>query len=212
MNEARQHGERQVCRFVDPVFSRIPACHCRGIGYPLDVAMRLSFLLIIPLVVTLFQSKVFADEARFFPEKGTHFGVYYYPEHWPEEQWERDIKRVAELGFDFIHYGEFAWARLEPDDGKFDFAWMDKAVKLAADNGLKVLMSTPSPCPPAWLADQASGNPGGRQQRGARPSSRVPADRIPGESGLSEVCRTHRHATGQALRQGRPGLGLADRQ
>ncbi len=97
-------------------------------------------------------SSVTADEARFFPRKGTHFGVYYYPEQWSEEQWERDIKRVAELGFDFIHYGEFAWARLEPEEGKFEFAWMDKAVKLAADNGLKVLMSTPSPCPPAWLA------------------------------------------------------------
>lgn len=93
-----------------------------------------------------------ANEAEFFPEKGTHFGVYYYPEHWPEDQWERDIKRVAELGFDFIHYGEFAWARLEPTEGQFDFVWMDKVVKLAADNGLKVLMSTPSPCPPAWLA------------------------------------------------------------
>jgi beta-galactosidase len=114
--------------------------------------MKLASLLIIPLATILSEGRVLADEARFFPEKGTHFGVYYYPEHWPEEQWERDIRRVAELGFDFIHYGEFAWARLEPADGKFDFAWMDKAVKLAADNGLKVLMSTPSPCPPAWLA------------------------------------------------------------
>ena len=32
------------------------------------------------------------DEARFFPEKGTHFGVYYYPEHWSEDQWERECK------------------------------------------------------------------------------------------------------------------------
>ena len=101
---------------------------------------------------TLLVQWLHADEAKFFPEKGTDFGVYYYPEHWPEEQWERDIKRVAALGFDFIHYGEFAWARLEPEDGKFDFAWMDKAVKLAGDNGLKVLMCTPSPCIPAWLA------------------------------------------------------------
>lgn len=95
-----------------------------------------------------------AGENRFFPEKGTHFGVYYYPEHWDQSQWERDIKKVAELGFDFIHYGEFAWARLEPEEGKFDFAWMDKAVQLAADNGLKVIMSTPSPCIPAWLAEK----------------------------------------------------------
>ena len=113
--------------------------------------MKLHLFLIILLALGGLSS-VTADEARFFPRKGTHFGVYYYPEQWSEEQWERDIKRVAELGFDFIHYGEFAWARLEPEEGKFEFAWMDKAVKLAADNGLKVLISTPSPCPPAWLA------------------------------------------------------------
>jgi beta-galactosidase len=109
----------------------------------------------IPALIALtfgFLAASRADESEFFPEKGTHFGVYYYPEHWPENQWERDIKRVAELGFDFIHYGEFAWARLEPEPGKFDFTWMDKAVQLAGDHGLKVIMSTPSPCPPAWLA------------------------------------------------------------
>ena len=114
--------------------------------------MKIHLLITTCFLLSLLPETAAADEAKFFPEKGTHFGVYYYPEHWPEEQWERDIKRVAELGFDFIHYGEFAWARLEPADGSFDFAWMDKAVKLAADNGLKVLMSTPSPCPPAWLA------------------------------------------------------------
>lgn len=114
--------------------------------------MKIPLLSTICLLLSLLPQTAAADEAGFFPEKGTHFGVYYYPEHWPEAQWERDIRKVAELGFDFIHYGEFAWARLEPSDGSYDFAWMDKAVKLAADNGLKVLMCTPSPCPPAWLA------------------------------------------------------------
>lgn len=115
--------------------------------------MALKKILTALLLVTLtFQTLASADEAKFFPEKGTHFGVYYYPEHWPEEQWERDIKRVVDLGFDFIHYAEFSWARLEPEEGKYDFGWLDKAVQLAADNNLKVIMSTPSPCIPAWLA------------------------------------------------------------
>ena len=95
-----------------------------------------------------------ADEAQFFPEKGTHFGVYYYPEHWDESQWERDIKRMADLGFEFVHMGEFAWAALEPQEDVYHFEWLDKAVKLAADNNLKVIMSTPSPCIPAWLAEK----------------------------------------------------------
>ncbi len=78
-------------------------------------------------------------------------GVYYYPEHWPKEQWERDLKNIADLGFEFTHFGEFAWAFMEPEEGKFDFAWLDEAVALAAKYGLPVIMCTPTPTPPAWL-------------------------------------------------------------
>ncbi|NNJ86181.1 MAG: hypothetical protein HKP20_03330, partial [Akkermansiaceae bacterium] len=54
-------------------------------------------LRLLPFLLTLIvlQAVARADEAKFFPEKGTHFGVYYYPEHWPENHWERDIQRVA---------------------------------------------------------------------------------------------------------------------
>jgi beta-galactosidase len=110
------------------------------------------FLALLAGVVPFIQLS--AAEEKFFPEPGTNFGVFYYPEHWPEAQWERDIKRVAELGFDFIHYNEFAWARLEPTEGNFDFSWLDKVVALADENGLKVILCTPSPCPPAWLAEK----------------------------------------------------------
>jgi beta-galactosidase len=112
-------------------------------------------LWIFSLIISLLLSSAgTATEEKYFPEPGTNFGVFYYPEHWPEEQWERDIKRVADLGFDFIHYNEFAWARLEPTEGNFDFSWLDKVIALADENGLKVILCTPSPCPPAWLAEK----------------------------------------------------------
>jgi beta-galactosidase len=78
-------------------------------------------------------------------------GAYYYPEQWPEAQWERDIRRIADLGFSFTHYAVFSWARLEPEEGRFDFAWLDRCVDLAAKYGLKVIMCTPAAAPPAWL-------------------------------------------------------------
>ncbi len=84
-------------------------------------------------------------------ESAVAVGAYYYPEHWPEEQWERDIMKIAELGFEFTHFAEFAWARMEPEEGKFDFSWLDKCVDLAGKYGLKVIMCTPTPTPPAWL-------------------------------------------------------------
>lgn len=79
-------------------------------------------------------------------------GVYYYPEAWQPAQWERDIKRMKELGFDFVHMAEFAWAKMEPTEGRYDFSWLDACVAYCQKYGLKVVLCTPSPCPPAWLA------------------------------------------------------------
>lgn len=81
-------------------------------------------------------------------------GAYYYPEHWSPDQWERDINRIAALGFEFTHFAEFAWAKLEPENGKFNFEWLDRCVALAEAAGLKVIMCTPSPTPPVWLTQK----------------------------------------------------------
>lgn len=95
------------------------------------------------------------DANPFFPQEDLMpIGAYYYPEHWKPEQWERDIKRMSELGFRFTHFAEFAWAKLEPEEGKFQFDWLDKNIELAHKNGLKVIMCTPSPTPPAWLTQK----------------------------------------------------------
>lgn len=79
-------------------------------------------------------------------------GVYYYPEHWDESQWERDFKKMHELGFEFTHFAEFAWAQLEPEEGRYDFAWLDRAVALAAKYDLKVIMCTSTATPPVWMS------------------------------------------------------------
>ena len=88
-----------------------------------------------------------------FKEKDlTLTGVYYYPEHWDESQWERDFRKMRELGFEFTHFAEFAWAQLEPEEGVYDFAWLDRAVALAAKYDLKVIMCTSTATPPVWLS------------------------------------------------------------
>lgn len=83
---------------------------------------------------------------RFFPPSQlTTVGAYYYPEHWDSSQWERDIRKMAEMGFEFTHFAEFAWAQLEPEEGKYDFAWLDKAVALAAKYNLGWSCAPPRP-------------------------------------------------------------------
>ena len=46
-------------------------------------------------------------------------GVCYYPEHWPEQMWADDAKRMVELGLTWVRIGEFAWSRIEPEPGRF---------------------------------------------------------------------------------------------
>jgi beta-galactosidase len=89
---------------------------------------------------------------QFFPEKDlVTTGIYYYPEHWSESQWERDIKKISDMGYEFVHLAEFAWFKMEPEEGKFDFAWLDKVVNLCAKYNLKVVMCTPSATTPTWM-------------------------------------------------------------
>ncbi len=119
---------------------------------------------------------------RFFPKADLmKIGVYYYPEQWPESQWERDFRKMAGLGFEFTHFGEFAWAFFEPSDGAFDFAWLDRAVDLAARAGLKVILCTPTPCPPAWLGEKHPeiylvGGDGRRLEHGTRANGSLAND------------------------------------
>lgn len=92
------------------------------------------------------------EVSHFFPQKELITpGIYYYPEHWNENQWERDIKKIADMGYEFVHLAEFAWFKMEPEEGKFDFAWLNKVVNLCAKYHLKVLMCTPSATTPAWM-------------------------------------------------------------
>jgi beta-galactosidase len=82
------------------------------------------------------------------------FGVYYYPEQWPKEQWQRDLHNIKKLGFEFTHFAEFSWALLEPKEGVYNFKWLDEAMKLAEKEGLKVILCTPSACPPVWMSEK----------------------------------------------------------
>jgi beta-galactosidase len=106
----------------------------------------LSFLL-MPWILS-------AESEHFPPEQLITTGAFYYPEHWEESQWERDFKKMADLGLEVVHMGEFSWARLEPRKGKYDFEWLDKAVGLAEKYGLKVILCSTSATPPAWLSEK----------------------------------------------------------
>lgn len=78
-------------------------------------------------------------------------GVCYYPEQWPETLWADDFRRMRELGFSVIRLAEFAWTIFEPQKGTFSFDLFDRAIDLAHQYKLQVILGTPTATPPAWL-------------------------------------------------------------
>src|SRR5215211_4709202 len=74
-----------------------------------------------------------------------------YPEHVPWEQWKHYPARQREMGLTYVRIAEFAWSRMEPSEGRFEWQWLDDAVEALHAEGLKVVMCTPTATPPAWL-------------------------------------------------------------
>jgi beta-galactosidase len=81
-------------------------------------------------------------------------GVCYYPEHWPEAWWEQDAQRMRALGISYVRVGEFAWSRLEPRRGAYDFDWLRRAMDIFHAAGIMTVLGTPTATPPKWLMDE----------------------------------------------------------
>ncbi|MDC7124141.1 MAG: beta-galactosidase, partial [Spirochaetales bacterium] len=85
-----------------------------------------------------------------------YFGADYYPEHWDEDRWAIDARLMKDAGFNLIRVAEFAWAKIESEEGKYDFSWLDAALDVFDKEGIKVVMGTPTATPPKWLMDKHS--------------------------------------------------------
>jgi beta-galactosidase len=81
-------------------------------------------------------------------------GVCYYPEQWDPSRWPADAAHMAALGLRVVRIGEFAWARMEPQPGRYEWAWLDQAIGTLAAAGLSIVLGTPTAAPPRWLVAQ----------------------------------------------------------
>jgi beta-galactosidase len=80
-------------------------------------------------------------------------GCCYYPEHWPETMWAEDARRMVDIGLSRVRIGEFAWSRIEPEPGCYDWGWLDRAIATLHAAGLGIILGTPTATPPKWLVD-----------------------------------------------------------
>jgi len=88
------------------------------------------------------------------PSSPIRIGSSWYPEMWPESEWPADLARMREIGFSIVRVFEFAWHRLEPREGEYDFAWAHRLLDRCHEAGLEVMIGTPTAAPPAWLTSR----------------------------------------------------------
>ncbi|MFG2470987.1 beta-galactosidase [Streptomyces canus] len=83
--------------------------------------------------------------------EGIAYGGDYNPEQWPEEVWAEDVRLMREAGVNMVSVNIFAWALLEPREGEYDFARLDRILALLHENGIAADLATPTAAPPAWF-------------------------------------------------------------
>ncbi|MFA6133571.1 MAG: beta-galactosidase [Phycisphaerae bacterium] len=80
-----------------------------------------------------------------------YVGVDFYPEHWPREFWDKSAALMAKANFNVVRLAEFAWVMMEPEEGRFEFDWLDEAIAVLAKRGISVILGTPTAVMPAWV-------------------------------------------------------------
>ncbi|PWI12776.1 beta-galactosidase [Streptomyces sp. Act143] len=82
---------------------------------------------------------------------GLAFGGDYNPEQWDEPVWKEDDTLMRRARVNLATMGVFSWALLEPDEGRYDFAWLDAHIDRLHANGVAVDLATPTASPPPWF-------------------------------------------------------------
>lgn len=83
-------------------------------------------------------------------------GGDYNPEQWLEypEILEQDIYYFKKAHINVVSLGIFSWSMLEPEEGKFQFQWMEEIIEQLYQNGIYVILATPSGAKPKWMSDK----------------------------------------------------------
>ncbi len=83
-------------------------------------------------------------------------GGDYNPEQWLDDPQilEKDIEYFKKAGINEVTMGVFSWAVLEPQEGQYEFGWMKDIIDRLYENGIYVILATPTGARPKWMADK----------------------------------------------------------
>ncbi|MEC1474309.1 beta-galactosidase [Bacillus haynesii] len=80
-----------------------------------------------------------------------YHGACFYPELWDEDVLDEDIRMMKRAGINVVRIGEFAWSRMEPEEGRIAVGFFAGVIRKLYDNKIETVMCTPTATPPIWL-------------------------------------------------------------
>ena len=83
-------------------------------------------------------------------------GGDYNPDQWIDtpEILDEDMRLMKLAHVNSATVGIFSWAMLEPEEGVYNFEFLDEILDKLHKNGISVILSTPSGARPAWLSQK----------------------------------------------------------
>lgn len=83
-------------------------------------------------------------------------GGDYNPDQWirTPEIWDEDMRLMKLAHINSATVGIFSWAALEPEEGVYNFEWLDTILDKMHENGISAILATPSGARPVWLAEK----------------------------------------------------------
>ena len=75
------------------------------------------------------------------------YGGDYNPEQWPERVWAEDAQLMQEAGVNLVSVAIFAWSKLEPEEGRYEFGWIDRVLDILHEHGVGVCLATATAAP-----------------------------------------------------------------
>jgi beta-galactosidase len=109
-------------------------------------------ILIASFLSLLFQTDTFSQGFKPSQMKELLYGVAYYHEYMPEDRLDKDIALMKECGINVVRMCESSWGIIEPQDGVFDFSWIDRELNAFQKAGIHVIIGTPTYAIPTWMA------------------------------------------------------------
>ncbi len=91
---------------------------------------------------------------RFDRDQRFLHGGDYNPDQWltDPDVLKADSLMMEAAKVNTVTLGIFSWSQLEPQEGVFDFEWLDEAIEMIYQKGGNVILATPSGGRPQWLS------------------------------------------------------------